>query len=101
MNTAITNESAALLERVRKAKQMFKLSNENVANAAGMYRPTVCNQLQGRYNLDIRVVLAVARLCPEVSAEWLLRGSGDILRRDSPDILARIERLESLIIDTK
>lgn len=78
-NSAITPECTALLERVQQAKRLNKLTVETIANAAGMFRPTVQNQLFGRYNLDIRVVLAVARLCPNISCDWLLRGEGDML----------------------
>jgi transcriptional regulator with XRE-family HTH domain len=99
-NTAITPDCTALLERVHQAKRLNKLSVETIANAAGMHRPTVQNQLYGRYNLDIRVVLAVARLCPNVSCDWLLRAEGEIIKKDTAtqnDVLARIERLERLL----
>ena len=78
-NTAFTPESAALLKRVLQAKQLNKLSVEQIAQEAGMFRPTVQNQLYGHYNLDVRVLLAVARLCPNISADYLLRGEGDLL----------------------
>ena len=96
-NPAITPESAALSERVRQAKRINHLTLEQIASAAGMYRPTVTNQINGKYNLDIRVVLAVSSLCPDISAEWLLRGEGDIIAANNTSIEARIARLEQLI----
>lgn len=81
-NTAITPACQELLERVRQAKRLNKLSVETIAKEAGMHRPTVQNQLYGRYNLDIRVVLALARLCPNISCNWLLRGEGAMLITD-------------------
>lgn len=78
-NTAITPECTALLERVQQVKRLKKLSADAIAKEACMYRPTVQNQLSGRYNLDIRVVLAIARLCPNISCDWLLRGEGQML----------------------
>ena len=111
-NSAITPECTALLERVRQAKRLYKLSVQIIANEAGMFRPTVQNQLYGRYNLDIRVVLAVARLCPDVSCDWLLRGEGDIIKgaaapsdrtllyEDSiTSIDTRLQNIEKLLTD--
>lgn len=117
-NSAITPESTALLERVRQAKRLNKLSVETIANAAGMHRPTVQNQLYGRYNLDIRVVLAVARLCPNISCNWLLRAEGNMLldasepNREQPQetkktdinlqqIADRLEKIEQMLIKTR
>ncbi len=113
-NTAITPDCTALLERVQQVKRLNKLSVETIANAAGMHRPTIQNQLYGRYNLDIRVVLAVARLCPNVSCNWLLRAEGNMLldasepNREQPQetkntdinlqqIDARLENIEKLL----
>lgn len=113
-NTAITPDCTALLERVQQAKRLNKLSVETIANAAGMHRPTIQNQLYGRYNLDIRVVLAIARLCPNVSCNWLLRAEGNMLldasepNREQPQetkktdinlqqIDARLENIEKLL----
>ncbi len=101
-NTALTPASLELLARVKQAKQINRLTIMQIAKEAGMHQPTVTNQLNGHFNLDIRVVLAVAKLCPNVSAEFLLRGNGDVLL-DSNDSVkqeqleARIARLERLV----
>lgn len=101
-NTALTPASLELLARVKQAKQINRLTIMQIAKEAGMHQPTVTNQLNGHFNLDIRVVLAVAKLCPNVSAEFLLRGDGDMLT-DSNDnakqaqLEARVARLERLM----
>lgn len=101
-NTALTPASLELLARVKQAKQINRLTIMQIAKEAGMHQPTVTNQLNGHFNLDIRVVLAVAKLCPNISAEFLLRGNGDVLidRTDNvkqAQLEARIARLERLI----
>ncbi len=101
-NTALTPASLELLARVKQAKQINRLTIMQIAKEAGMHQPTVTNQLNGHFNLDVRVVLAVAKLCPNVSAEFLLRGNGDVLidRTDNvkqAQLEARVARLERLV----
>lgn len=92
-NPAITPASAALRERVLKVKEINKLKNTKIADISGINRSTISNQLQGNWNLDVRVLLAVAELSPNISAEWLLRGKGDILAEPIETRLAHIEDL--------
>lgn len=96
-NTAITPDCTALLERVQQVKRLNKLTADTISKEAGMYRPTVQNQLNGRYNLDIRVVMAIARLSPNISCDWLLRGTGQMLPTQTPTQLENIsQRLEAI-----
>ena len=82
-NINLAPEYTALLERVKQAKRINRLTIAQIADTAGMNRPTVTNQLNGKFPLDIRVLLAVAKLCDNVSAEYLLRGDGDIIKNDT------------------
>ncbi len=100
-NSAITPASAALCERVLHIKKAYRLTFDAIAAEAGMSRSTVINQINGRFNLDIRVVLAVGTLCPDVSADYLLRGRGDIhivtSNSTTTELETRIARLEQMI----
>ena len=96
-NTAITPDSKALIARIREAMRYKNISITAVAKEAGMCRPTVTNQLSGYYNLDIRVVLAVARLCQNVSADYILRGNGELLSPQQSALETRISRIEKLL----
>jgi transcriptional regulator with XRE-family HTH domain len=77
-NTAITPASAALCERLLTIKRTYRLTFDTIAKQAGMSRSTVINQMNGHFNIDVRVMLAIATLCPDVSADYLLRGIGSI-----------------------
>lgn len=90
-NSAITPASAALCERVLHIKKAYRLTFDAIAAEAGMSRSTVINQMNGRFNLDIRVVLAVGALCPDVSADYLLRGRGDMHQQASNSATAELE----------
>ena len=77
----ISPEVEALLERINQARRINKVTLAKIAAELGSYPTTVNNQLTGKHALDIRVLLTVARLCPNVSADWLLRGEGDIMSK--------------------
>lgn len=75
----ISPEAAALLARINQARRMNSVTIAHIAAALGTYPATINNQLKAKHALDVRVLLAVSHLCPNVSAEWLLRGEGDII----------------------
>jgi len=91
--------SAQLLERCLKAKKQNKLSVAQIATQAGMAKSTVQNQLKGRYKIDVDVVGAILLLCPDLSAEWLLRGEGVQTQTQAAllDLARRIDALESRV----
>lgn len=78
----ISPEAAALLERINQARRMNSVTIARIASELGTYPTTVNNQLTGKHALDIRILLTIARLCPNVSADWLLRGTGDIINNN-------------------
>lgn len=102
-NPAITPASSALCERVLNTKKANRLTFQQIAEVSGMSRSTIINQLNGYFNIDIRVVLAVAQLCPDVSADYLLRGHGEMYAATTSesghpnDLESRIARLEQII----
>lgn len=97
MNKALTPDTLALLERVQIARKKNNLTLISIANEAGMAQSTVVNQFRGKFNLDLRVVLAVARMCPNVSAEYLLRGKGEVENSPKQEVLEQILRISQLL----
>jgi len=73
-----TPANEALRERIKIARKICGVTVAQIAEKVGTYRPTISNQLTGKHSIDIMVVLAIAQLCPNISAEWLLRGEGNI-----------------------
>lgn len=104
-NTAITPASAALCERLLTIKRTYRLTFDTIAKQAGMSRSTVINQMNGHFNIDVRVVLAIGTLCPHVSADYLLRGQGGIHTPIIPtqdtttlaDLESRVSELEQAV----
>ncbi len=92
----LSPECQALLKRMRFVRKYNNLTLAQIAHEAGMRVATITNQFSGYYNFDIRVVLAVVRLSPNVSAEYILRGQGDVLCHDQDELSDINKRLSAL-----
>lgn len=86
--------SGKILDRVKQAKVEYRISVNQLAERSGMNPHTIQNQLQGKYKLDIDVLSAIMELCPNLSAEWIIRGN-------SSQIEQRLERLEKEVFKNK
>lgn len=89
-----------MLSRIKYLQKSRRITNEMLAKESGLSVWSVCKQLHGVYKLNIDVVFALLRLCPDVSADWLLLGRGDLAHADARDIINRIDILESRILST-
>lgn len=66
-----------MLIRIKLILKDRKIAQEKLAAAAGMSVWTLTKQLNGVYKLNIDVLYALFRLCPNLSPDWLLFGRGD------------------------
>lgn len=73
-----------MLIRIKLILKERKISQKQLAEAAGISVWTLTHQLNGIYKLNVDVLLALCRLCPNLSAEWLLRGNGPMYITDIP-----------------
>lgn len=67
-----------VLQRVNYIIDNFGKTKNYFANEIGMSSTTVWRQLKGEQALSSKLIEGVLTAYPEVSAEWLLRGTGDI-----------------------
>ena len=74
----------AVLQRI---KELFKIkgfnSEKKLAEAIGLNQKTLNQQLNGQRALSLDTVLAILSSFEEISAEWLLRGKGEVLDEDN------------------
>lgn len=97
--SSLTPEVAALLGRIKQARNGFSVTIQQIADEAKMPVGTVTHQLAGYNNLDIRVLLAVLRLFPNLSADWLLLGRGEFTHASARDILNKLDVIEEILND--
>ena len=66
-------------QRVLDALNECKVSVNKLAASFGARQTTLNDQINGSSKISAATLLALAEFCPDVSAEWLLRGNGDML----------------------
>jgi len=86
-----------MLTRIKQIQKLRHITNEQLSKETGIGKWTISKQLNGVYKLNLDVVLALLRLCPDVSADWLLMGRGDLTHADTRAIINRIDILSSKI----
>ena len=69
-----------MLIRIKLILKERKISQEQLAKEAGISVWTLSKQLNGVYKLNIDVLYALFRLCPDLSPDWLMFGHGDITK---------------------
>ena len=72
-----------VLQRINEIISYSKLNKSKFAKDIGMEQTTVNNQLIGKRGLSIDLVLSVLASFPDISAEWLLRGEGEMKKQSS------------------
>ena len=86
-----------MLKRIKYLQKTRGITNEMLAEKSGVSVWSVQKQTAGIYKLNINIVIALLALCPDVSADWLLLGRGEMTNTNTNDITKRIEDLEQKI----
>lgn len=69
----------SVIERINVVLKHFYKTPNGLANMLEMIPSTVNRQLKGDQALSSKVIEGVLSVFPDVSAEWLLRGKGEML----------------------
>lgn len=69
----------SVIERINIVLKHFYKTPNGLANMLEMIPSTVNRQLKGDQALSSKVIEGVLSVFPDVSAEWLLRGKGEML----------------------
>lgn len=96
-----------ILSRVSQVVKNSGLSVRAFAINSGIKQQTLSNQLNGSREISLSTVEAILTHYEDISAEWLMRGKGNMYGLDNSKELERIEKLTNVIesmqeiIDTK
>lgn len=72
-----------IVSRVRSIQDYYHLSDRMMATNLGIIPQTLGNQLKGRRSMGLETIVAILKNMPQISAEWLLRGEGKMMRTHS------------------
>lgn len=83
-----------MLDRIKQIKRQYHITTEQLAAASGVSVWALTKQLQGAYKLNIDVVLSLLRMCPDISADWLLFGTEPMIKKDIYAIYDKLCNIE-------
>lgn len=70
-------------QRVNEILADKQVSVNALSKLVGMAQTTLNTQLRGERALSVFVVVKLLEVFPDISAEWLLRGEGEMYRNNS------------------
>lgn len=80
------DKKEAINQRVMQILTVKGITRNALANRLGVYGSTISRQLSGQ--LSCAFASDILDLYPDISAEWLLRGVGDMYIHDKPNNIA-------------
>lgn len=87
-----------MINRIKTLKDHYGLSTRALAIKCGLNQPTLDRMLKGINALNLNCVSSILIAFPEISAEWLLRGEGEMVKQDaSTKELERIGKLNNVV----
>lgn len=70
-------------QRVNEILNNKQVSVNALSKLAGMAQTTLNTQLRGERALSVLVIVKILEIFPDISAEWLLRGEGEMYKPNS------------------
>ena len=87
-----------MVERLKQIISHLGISDRQFALSCVIAQNTLSRQLNGARELSLTTVYTVLSCYPEISAEWLLRGNGEmLLTSEQPTASNENDRLSKLI----
>lgn len=69
-----------MVNRISKLIESTGLNPTSFASKVGVQQRTLWGQLNGQRKLSLDTVEAILNAYPELSAEWLMRGTGSMMK---------------------
>lgn len=73
-----------VLQRIRIISEKYNLSITALSKKIGIAQQTLNRQITGENAMSLNTVETILGCFPEISAEWLLRGDGDMIKGSAP-----------------
>ena len=75
-------------QRVKLTMKELEISVNALSEFRQLTRSTINDQINGNSKIGVATIEALLAYRPDLSAEWLLRGAGDMLLTDKPAEIA-------------
>lgn len=70
--------------RVKVALRALDISPYSIARMQNLNERTIYDQINGNSKIGVATIEALLAYCPDISAEWIFRGTGDMLITNKP-----------------
>ncbi len=77
------NTDLSLKQRIKELLHSKGVTINSFAKTAGVSQATINGQINGDIKISASLIYLVLETYPDISAEWLLRGEGSMLRTDA------------------
>lgn len=84
-----------LTGRIKEVLKFSGLTTRAFAIKCGMNQPTFDRMLKGINAINLNCIISILATFPEISAEWLTRGDGEMLKVQNED--PNMERVLKLV----
>jgi len=74
-----------MVERINKILSYYNLTSSQFANEIGVQRSAMSHILSGRNNPSLDFILKILNRFPEISTDWLLMGTGEMINNTNKD----------------
>lgn len=88
-----------MIERIKTIISYYSMSDRAFALKCGIKQNTFSNQMNGVRELSLTTVNAILNTFENISAEWLLRGEGNMLLSENQPQDESTERI-AMLVDT-
>ena len=85
-----------MINRIKEVITYSGLSERGFAIKCGLKPTTINNQLIGKREISLATIIAISSSFEEISAEWLLRGTGSMLIQKE-ETEPGMEKLKSIV----
>lgn len=87
-----------IVERLQELQKFSNLSVRAFAIKCDLKQQTLDKQIKGISEPSANTLISIANAFPDISAEWLLRGEGEMLKPSTPNSVLGIslDTIESL-----
>lgn len=86
-----------MINRVKDIITYYGLSNRAFALRCGIPQNTFNNQLNGVRELSLSTINSILNTYEDISAEWLIRGTGNMLISENINSDSNIDRINKLV----
>lgn len=94
-------EAKEIAGRLNEMLKAYGLNQANVAKKLDMHTSTISNYYSGKKDASLRFLMALLKQYPDLSADWLMKGEGEMNKKKEEVKSESYEELEDEIISLR